>query len=818
MESNLEGKKGVFFSVEQVSKNFNPNYLRFLGRWQDKSKMDLTIEVPFVYFYILKSEIDKVNFKCSLKEGFKSIFGDELVKVTMDNPWNIYKVKNNFSKTFEADIPAPTRYLIDFNLYDGISIKDNKIISDEIEVEPRISIIDIETDYSGGSNKEMTRPIIAISFYDSYDKKIRCISYSNDEQIYSKSYISIRKELKLETPIEQIIVKDEIELLSLLKKYIITLDFDIFTGWNVNFDMIYILHRLNSLNLNPEELSPVNKIYYVSGDICYGTNKRLGEKKNEKRVMIRGRNIIDLMAGYRRMKWKSIPSFALDAVSESEFKSGKIEYNGWIHDFWIKDYKTFLEYNIKDVEICIALNNKYNILNSLLGIKKMSGCELSDILHNSRIIDVYILRNCKNKFILPTRTFNNSKEKIEGGFVLEPRSGISKNIVVLDLKSLYPSLMLAANMSPETVKSNGEINIGNGVRFSKETGILKQILIDLLKKRDDIRLMLKTPEVNENPDLYLTLYKKQYYYKTFMNSYYGAQLYPGFRLFNPNIGSSITFLGRFTNSKMRELCKSKGYEVITADTDSVYVDVHEKDITKAILIGKELEKEINNSFEEWYKDIGLDNSFMSIKFEKLYGIYCNAGEKKCYAGKIFWDWEKGLLEKPDIEVKGFATVKTDRSIFSRRIQRTIINMILEEKGNIDILNYLYLEIDKFLNKEYSSEEMGIPKQISKDLDEYEISNPWIKGVKFSLENINGYTFSPKPYMIYVKKGKYKTESVCFNSNNQFTYLKDLEIDWFKMAEASITHVLEGVLSIKNIKIDIIHNYIKNKISGQKTLF
>ena len=817
----MENKKGVFFNVEQCYVNNSPTGLRFLGRWEDKSKMDFIVQGDLPYFYILESEENLITFACTKKQGYTSLYGDRLTKVTIENPYDIYTHKQLFSKTFEADIYYTTRYLIDSDLYDGIEVIDNKIKPSEIEIEPRIMMLDIETDYLGGSNSQKERSIISIAFYDNYTNKLYCVSTKEDKSCFEKKYMSEQKELKTNLEVELFVVENEIQLLNLFKKYVREMDVDIFSGWNINFDMIYILHRMTLLNLSPEELSPIKKIFYQDAFVNSGGKQaKYSTDKTEKRVNIKGRAIIDLMAGYKRMKWKGIPSFRLEAVGQIEFKTGKLQYKGWMHDFWVQDFNKFVEYNIRDVELCVALNKKYNILNSLLGIKKMSGAELSDILQNSRIIDCYILRHCKDKFVLPSKNrVVGDKQKIEGGFVLTPREGISKNIVVLDLKSLYPSIMLSFNMSPETISQEGEIVVGNGVKFKKEEGVLTSILTDILKKRDDVRALLKTPEYDKEkyPDKYLTMYKKQYYYKTFQNSFYGATLYPGFRLFNPAVGGSITWIGRFLNEKMRELCKNKGYEPITADTDSVYVDVHEKDSSKAIEIGKQLEYDINHSFDKWFEGKGNNTSYMSIKFEKLYGIYCNAGGKKCYAGNIVWDWEKGYLEHPETEIKGFAAVKSDRSLISKKIQKHVFELILSEKPIDNIIDYIEEEIDNFYKNKYSYEEMGIPKQISKDVDEYKISNPWITGVKFSQEYIKGFTFSPKPYLLYISPTqKYNTTAICFNNSEEIP--SDIKIDTGKMMMNTIYKIVEKQLEMIKVNPKIVERYILNKLQGQKTLF
>lgn len=802
-------KEGEFTAVELVMKHDKP-YLRFFGRWSDKTKMDFTLAGHKPFFYVPSEEMSKIDFPCKLTGGFKSFLGEDVLKVEVENPFDIQNTKkqqgliNKFARTFESDLSYPTQFLIMHDLYSGIKY-DQTITPTNCEVEPRLAIIDIETEYYGGANKEMSCPINAVTIHDNYTNKLYTIAYSSTKEtgVFDKTIIDHKLMINVESHTE--LVTDEIALLKALKKLILDFDFDIFTGWNVTFDMIYILSRLEYHNLNPKDLSPTGKYYY-------------SKDAHEKRVMIRGRAIIDMLKGYRRIKWKQVGSFRLDAIAETEFDSNKIHYTGWIGEFWKKNFDTFLDYNRKDVEICMAINQKYSIMESLLGVRRMSGCELSDILANSRVIDVYILRHCRNKFVLPAKQKDYGKaNKITGGFVLDPVVGLHKNVCVLDLKSLYPSIMLSFNMSPETISDNGEIMVGNGIRFKKEIGLLTQILTELIAKRDEVRAMLKRPEIVADTYAYTKLYKKQYYFKTFTNSFYGVNSFQGFRLYNPNIGGSITYVGRLMNKQIREFCEKKGWRVIYADTDSVFLN--RDDITdKQVMIdhGKQIEKEINSMFKEWFVDNHNDTSYMSIKFEKLYDVLYKGAEKKMYAGRIGWDWEAGNTSK--LEIKGFATVKTDRSQLTKAVQKHILEMILDFATKDQIIEYLIQQINDFLDKKYSWAYIGIPKAITQDVDTYAVKNPWVRGVKYSMTNVYGFTFSPKPYLIYtIPTETANTDVICFNEEIELQNLK-FTLDTEKMLMASIYRVVEHLLPAVNIDPVIIQSYIQNRARHQKTLF
>lgn len=816
--------KCEFFTVELVMKYGVPN-LRFFGRDEQKNKIVFDIQPHRPYMYVPKDEHNNSDDLIQQKHYFlKSIYGDDIVKVVYENPFDMKTIKSRFTKTFEGDIQYPQRVLIDLGIHSGVEYSgNNKISQCPVEVTPKIFTLDIETEYYGGSNYEMTCPLNAVSFHDNYEDKIYTISFNKDHTLSEREFEYPSEVLKegnepKKIRVKEHIVKDEKELLLKLKEYVINLDPDIFVGWNINFDMIYILRRMEVLGLGAEDLSPLRKYYYMAEKLNTGSFKNALYKKNEKKVMIRGRAIIDLLKGYKRLKWKQIDSFRLDDIGQKEFGVGKISYTGWIGDFWKNDFENFLKYNRRDVEITLAVDKQYSVIEMLLNLRRITGCELSDVHFNSRMIDIYTLRKCYGKLILPSRIFRDfdDREKIEGGFVLEPKVGVFRNIVILDLKSLYPSIMLSMNMSPETIDKDGEIKLPNGTRFKSETGILKEILMDLLFRRDELRKQLKEAEVNQDKSRYLNIYKKQYAFKTFTNSLYGVTLYPSFRLFDSRIGAAITYTGRFLAKRMMEYCESKGFTVIRADTDSVFVDVHEDNKEIAVTKGKQLEAEINTMFPIWFLGWNNDVSYISVKFEKLYDTLFTGKEKKLYGGNISWNYEKGFLDEFEADIKGFAAKRSDRSHFARELQTKVFGLIFKHASKGEIINFIYGEIDNFLGKKYSYEDIGVPKAITKDIDEYEKESPWIRGVKWSEKHIVGYVFSPKPHLLYVKKnGKYDTDAICFDNSNQVP--TDIDIDWEKMCEVSITNILDNIFEVLEFNPGMLSEYVEKKIHGQMNL-
>lgn len=753
------------------------------GRNQDNQKITLKKLGPNPYFYVTEEDRKEYqgNIAGCIKEvsGFKSIFGESLRKLEFLTPNDVWNAKDLFPKTYEADLRYTSRFLIDKKIYHSFEVLPDKSIKPcDFDSDMRKCFIDIETDYAGGSNDQMTLPITAISFYDSYEEKYYTLTWhpmnsdSVTKETKYKSEISSK-----EYPWEICLMPSEKAILNKFINLVRQKDYDIFTGWNVKkFDMTYIITRMMALNLDHNKLSPRDNVWF---------------KREREQCVIQGRVILDLLQGYRRILWKQIPSFKLDEIGKSEFKIGKVEYKGWIRDFWKNDFKNFLLYNVRDIDITVELDKKYTIITQLNNFRKISGCEFSDVHMNSRMIDTFVLRKCNGKYILPSKVYRKDfkRDKISGGFVLEPKPGLLRRVAVFDLKSLYPSIMMAFNLSPERVNPNGSIKTVTDLRFDSEDGLVKMILLELIGRRDEIRY--KLPEIKDKK-LYYQMYKLQYSWKTFTNSFYGVLAYPNFRLFNDGIAETITKTGQFMVKKIIEFCQEKGYEIVRADTDSVFIEFGEEDSEEKIIKEcEEVNKGINHALQNvWFEGYNADTKYLKIKFEKLYRKFFSVmdknmiGVKKNYAGHIVFKDGKHVNE---IEIKGFAAVRSDKSKYTKELQRKVLEMILEGKELKELKDYV-LEMKRKMISSTNYEYIGIPKGFSKSIHDYAIQNPWIRGIKFAMKNIEGYEFSPKPYLIYVNHPK--TKELCINSNHEFP--KDFKIDWNEMTRVSIKLPLEPI--------------------------
>ena len=176
---------------------------------------------------------------------------------------------------------------------------------------------------------------------------------------------------------------DEVSMLRAFGAYIAERDPDVLSGWNfVEFDMPYITGRMEKLGLSPVMLARLPGM--------------------TERNALRGRALFDLLTGYKKMHSTQKESYRLDAIAQDEVGESKVRYTGTVSDLWKKQPALLVEYNYKDVELCVAINKKDNIVGFYREFASYVGCPRHKTLNSSRVIVVYILSKAHGKYVLPS--------------------------------------------------------------------------------------------------------------------------------------------------------------------------------------------------------------------------------------------------------------------------------------------------------------------------------------------------------------------------------------------------------------------------------
>lgn len=832
----------VDYTIEGSGADEHP-ILHVFGRTADNETEHVRVREFRPYFYTPTKTIDsppetQYDRLTGHEDGYESIRGEPLTKVFGQTPRDVGQLRDHFEH-YEADILFPNRLLIDKDITSGVRVPQRRASDGDIdvphqEIEPvdvdadlRVNTFDIEVDDRNGFPEDGEEPIICLTSHDSYEDQYTVWLYESSAGGPGPD------ELPGYDPISETIDVDvrrfdsEEGMLAAFLDYVETTDPDITTGWNFNdFDMPYLLDRLEQLggrdSLDPDRLSRVNEVWR---DDWQGPN-------------VKGRVVFDLLYAYKRTQFTELESYRLDAVGEVELGIGKERYPGDIGDLWETDPEQLLEYNLRDVELCVELDRRQGIIPFWEEVATFVGCKLEDATTPGDAVDLYILHKVYGEFVLPSKG-QQETEEYEGGAVFEPITGVKEMVSVLDLKSLYPMAMVTTNASPETKVSpgyNGDVyEAPNGTLFRKEPdGIIREMVNELLTERDEKKT--RRDEYDPGSEAYETYDRQQEAVKVLMNSLYGVLGWERFRLYDMEMGAAVTATGREVIKHTEEAANKHNKEVIYGDTDSVMIEFG-RDLSKnnAIEQSFELEDAINDSYDEFAQEmLNAEEHRFEIEFEKLYRRFFQAGRKKRYAGHIIWKEGKDV---DDIDITGFEYKRSDIAPITKEVQRNVIDLIVTSDGEEyrdAVTEYVHEVIERFQNGDITVEEVGIPGGIGKRLGNYDTDTAQVRGAKYANAMLGtNFARGSKPKRLYLdrvhpdffervedkgrvssdEKGTYtefkrEQDVICIEYADQVP--DEFTVDWDKMLDKTLKGPIERVLEA----IDISWNEVK---TGQQQM-
>ncbi|WP_339103979.1 DNA-directed DNA polymerase [Haloterrigena salinisoli] len=768
-------------------------------------------------------------------EPYESIRGEKLTKIFGQTPRDVGQVRDDFDH-FEADILFPNRFLIDKDVRSGIRVPERRAEDDslvvphdeveavDVDAEPRVNTFDIEVDDRSGFPEDGEEPIVCLTSHDSYRDEYIMWLYEapiGDGPIPDEieEYDPIEGEIDHEVRA----FEDEEAMLEAFIEYVEETDPDVLTGWNFeDFDAPYFLDRLEELegphheyDLSIDRLSRVDEVW----------------RSNWGGPDIKGRVVFDLLYGYQRMVFSELDSYRLDAVGEAELGVGKERYAGDIGDLWEDDPTKLLEYNLRDVELCVELDRQQEIIPFWDEVRSFVGCKLEDAPTPGDAVDMYVLHEAYGRFALPSKGQQEAGEEYEGGAVFEPITGVKENVTVLDLKSLYPMCMTTINASPETKVDPDEYDgetyvapIGDDeIHFRKEPdGVMREMITELLAEREEKKELRNEHEPGSLE--YEQYDRQQGAVKVIMNSLYGVSGWEQFRLYDKEAASAITATGRevieFTETAAKEL----DYQVTYGDTDSVMLELG-PDVSKdeAIEQSFEIEEHINGRYDDFAReDLNAEAHRFQIEFEKLYRRFFQAGKKKRYAGHIVWKEGKDVN---DIDIVGFEYQRSDIAPITKEVQHRVIEMIVREGDVEGAKEYVNGIIEDVRTGDISLEEIAIPGGIGKRLDNYDTDTAQVRGAKYA-NLLLGTNFQrgSKPKRLYLDRvdpsffarledegefdartdplyGAFKRDPdvICFEYEDQIP--PEFEVDYDKMLEKTLKGPISRILEALDVSWD-----------------
>ena len=432
-----------------------------------------------------------------------------------------------------------------------------------------------------------------------------------------------------------------------------------------------------------------------------------------------GRLIIDGIEALRSATW-SFPSFSLEYVAQALLGEGKSIDNPYqrmdeIQRRFDEDKPALARYNLKDCELVTRIFEKTDLIAFLLERAAVTGLPVDRSGGSvAAFTHLYLPRMHRLGYVAPNLG-DVSGENSPGGFVMDSRPGLYDSVLVLDYKSLYPSIIRTFLIDPVGLIEGlsdpaDEKSIPGflGARFSRDKHCLPEIVRQVWENRDRAKRQ-------QNAPLSQAL-------KIIMNAFYGVLGSTGCRFFDPRLASSITMRGHEIMRKTRELIEAQGYDVIYGDTDSTFVWLRQPYTEQdAARTGQALVEHVN----AWWKTelsvrYGLESA-LELQYERHYSRFlmptvrgAEEGSKKRYAGLT-------LAKNGNEEVvfKGLETVRTDWTPLAQQFQRELYRRVFKREPYAD---YVRDYVRRTLNGEFD-EQLIYRKRLRRPLHEYQANVP-----------------------------------------------------------------------------------------------
>ena len=603
-----------------------------------------------------------------------------------------------------------------------------------------IVTIDIEVECENGfpAVRTAAEPMLSITIKNHQNKKIVVFGLHEFENSRDDvTYIQCESEIHL------------------LKEFLIFWEKhqpDVITGWNTEFfDIPYLCNRISHLFGEDElkRLSPWGVVY--SKDIY-----KMG--RNHQVYALQGIAALDYFDLYQKFTYTAQESYRLDHIAKVELGESK-EGNPYetFKDWYQKDYQSFIEYNIQDVEIVDKLEDKMKLIELCLTMAYDAKVNYTDVLGTVRYWDVLIYNYLKEKnIVIPQKKPQDKSAQYEGAYVKDPKVGMHKWVMSFDLNSLYPHLIMQYNISPETLIPSseeapekmvdkilkGEITndtkycmAPNGAFFRKDKrGFLPELMESIYNDRVKYKTLLleaKQQYEDTKDKRYLkdiSRYENiQMAKKISLNSAYGAIGNSWFRYFDLRNAEAITTSGQLSirwiekaiNIYLNKLLNTENEDyVVASDTDSVYI-TFEKLVSKVFKDGTKTEKIINflDKIATEKLEPFIDKSYSHLAKEMNAYDQKMVMKREVIADKGIWTAKKRYIlnchdiegvryKTPKLKMMGIEAVKSSTPAPCRDKIKEAMDIIMN--GDEKMLNSFIQEFREEFMK-LSPEEIAFPR-------------------------------------------------------------------------------------------------------------
>ena len=538
-------------------------------------------------------------YEKSTNGAFTTLYGDKVNK--------IYKFKKDDPDLFESDVPETTRVLVDTYTDSDLPSEGHVILTYDIECEMESGLPNPE---------EAENELTSIALHDSATNQYWVLVMDKAGEMLEKK---TDKAIVIPFRTEEDMLMKYLELYEMINPSIVT-------GWNIDyFDTPMLYNRIKRLlgKRHANRLSPIGE--------CFWSPYR-------KRFFMAGVSYLDYLSLYKNFTYTELDSYRLDSIAQKELGRGKIEYDGNLDILFREDIEKFIEYNLVDVELVVEFDKKLQFIDTARGICHAGHVPYEDFVYSSKYLEGALLTYLKRKNIVaPNKPADrrermealkeNKEEKFIGAYVKAPIVGKYEWIYDLDLTSLYPSIIMTVNISPETkmgkienwdaqdfIKGSRESWIINGDTITQENlkkfferskfsvasngvlyrtdkvGCIPDILDLWFSQRVEFKNKMKEYGNSGEKEKYEWYKKRQLVQKILLNSLYGVLGLPAFRFYDVDNATAVTTTGQTVIKSTADMTNLKyNKELGTPDADSnIYIDTDSVFFSAAPLLDKRI--------------------------------------------------------------------------------------------------------------------------------------------------------------------------------------------------------------------------------------
>lgn len=653
-------------------------------------------------------------------------------KVFVTYPWLVPDFRSRIKSNFEvvaADIPFHHRFLYDVNMNACFCVEGEEISGGE-------SCTDITVNMYEGPSFTNIEP---------FNPDLKVLSFDIENSIKEGTILAIcyvteeNGVIKYHEPIHG----DERSIIDNFTKIIQKEDPDVITGYNIdNYDIPTIMERGN--------ISKASKLLWGRD---YSEPKKVGKRGWK----ITGRLVVD---AWWSAKMQLRPKQeTLNHIAKTYLGEEKLDVDpSHMDEEWANNKDKVLEYCKKDAELALKIIDYLEALRKLMDLAAVSKLPLEDVhtSGSSTLIDSILIREADRTMpptaVPMTSTMNNDEDAIEGGYVHDIEPGLYHWVIVLDFKSMYPSLIIRNNICFTTLNPEGTIVAPNGAKFlSKDVkeGLLPRILSGLMKQRDEIKKKMKESKTPEEHTYYDGL---QNAVKVLMNAFYGVFASSFYRFTDHDIGSAITGFARETVKKLITELNEKGLKVVYSDTDSLFIQSPYDNLEDTVKFGKEIAEKFSQEVSQ-------------MEFEKVLEPLFSHGKKKRYVGRSVWPENKMLI-------RGYEIRRSDAFEYQSSCLMSVFEKVLDDNPQ-EAIKVAKECVSKVLSGDVPIEDLVISRT-SKSFNSYKDPDTQVNVIAAKKMIALGYDFTPGMKVSWIVTDSKKTpqEVEPYISGRPFTYHPD----------------------------------------------